>query len=165
MVFHGYVAVALEKLLGALPTAVEPVGIVRRVAFSQVVGYLRPVEFAVAVVGPGLDSVTDVGEMKFSGQAAVVSGVGQDLRDEGRGSAPPIDFVGSVVDRTGIQARQEGCSAWCADRRLAEGIVERHARVDQVIQVGRSDVGIAKGVDGVPALLIRTDPEDVGFFG
>lgn len=58
--------------------------------------------------------------------------------------------------------RQDFAATWGANRISASCVQEYTAALDQPIQVRCLDDGIAKGRDGVRALVIADDKDDVG---
>ena len=82
------------------------------------------------------------------------------------------DFVagyGLTVLSAARGARIASCekagSAGCADGALREGVFKEDALFGKAIQVGGVGIGIAITAEGVKALLVRADPEDVWFVG
>ena len=127
-----------------------------------VAGMMAPIEYPVPVVHARLDPALRAGEVKLAGQAAVVAGVCERLGDQGRRVVPGLVPVHAAVHRGRIHAGQEACPAGSADRRLAVGVLERDAARDQTVDVRRADVPVSERADRVPALLVGTDPKDVG---
>ena len=64
----------------------------------------------------------------------------------------------------GIKSGEKARPTGRAYRALAVGMCECDALGAKAVEVGCLDVFIAEGVDGVVALLIGADPEDVGAF-
>ena len=65
---------------------------------------------------------------------------------------------------TGIKPGEKAGTTGRAYRALAVSVCKCYALGAEAVEVGRLDVFIAEGVDGVVALLIGADPEDVGAF-
>ena len=63
---------------------------------------------------------------------------------------------------TGVKPGEKAGTTGRAYRALAVGLCECYALGAEAVEVGRVNVFIAEGVDGVVALLIGADPEDVG---
>lgn len=151
----------------------EPLGV--GVIVSPVgLGMMGPVEVLVlvSVVDAGFDFVIGAGgEVKFAGEAAGIVGgaVAEDAGEE--------PFVGghllavlAAAGGAGIAAGEEGSAAGGADGGLGEGVGEGSAFGDEAIEVGGVDMGVTQRLNGVEALLVGAEPEDVGgrvdrFFG
>ena len=72
--------------------------------------------------------------------------------------------IAIAVYGAGIKSREKAGTAGRAYRALAVGMCECDALGAKAVEVGCLDVFIAEGVDGVVALLICADPEDIGAF-
>ena len=64
-----------------------------------------------------------------------------------------------------VASGEEAGSAGRADGTLREGGVEEDALFGEAVQVGGVYIRVAITAEGVKALLVGTDPEDVGFVG
>ena len=73
-----------------------------------------------------------------------------------------VQTVAVDVDGAGVEAGQKAGPAGGADGTLAVGVAEGHALSHQAVNVWRGNVPVAQGGDGVIALLIGANPEDVG---
>ena len=122
------------------------------------------VEHPVAVVHARLHPGPARGDVQLAGQSAVVAAVGDAARDQppalvGRkvGVAVAVD-----VNGVGVQAGEEAGAARLAHRALAVRPGECHAVRTQLVDDRRVDVRVVQAVDGVLALLVGADPQDVG---
>ena len=99
--------------------------------------------------------------MPFTGEAAVVTGVGQKFRDQnfvGREPRVPVSvhLCGGRI-ATGEKTR----SAWSADRGLTVGICECDPVAHKAVEIGRANVGVSKRRYGVVPLSVGTVPENI----
>ena len=62
-----------------------------------------------------------------------------------------------------VASGEKAGSAGCADGTLREGVFKEDALFGEAVQVGGVNIGIAITAEGVKTLLVRADPEDVGF--
>jgi len=101
--------------------------------------------------------------MQFADQPAGVTGVSQALADQRREGGKCRIPVAIDVNRAGIHAGEKAGAAWRTDWRLAEGAFEGDAIVDQLVEVGRGQMGKSQRGYGVVALLVGANPENVWF--
>ena len=122
---------------------------------------MAPPERAIAVVGTQFE-VLRGGQVQLANEAAVVSGLGEQLRHEllVRREKRISVAMGLVCRR--IATGEERRARRRADRALRVSSPERDAFRAQVIELRRRDVRLSKRADGVVALLVRAVPEDVG---
>ncbi len=126
------------------------------------VGRMTVFEHPIAVIRALFRPPTRAGKVQFAHQAAVVTGVRQAARHERRvvreiGVAVAVD-----VNRARIQAGQKTRPARGADRTLRIGAGKRHAVSAQAVEMGRVNRRVAQRADGVVALLIGCNPENIG---
>jgi len=98
--------------------------------------------------------------MQFSGQPTGISRISQKTANK---FFRPWDRL-SILAASGssrISAREKGSTTWCANGTLAVSTIERHPAGNQGINIWRVDEGIAKCMDGVTALLIGANPENI----
>ncbi len=62
-----------------------------------------------------------------------------------------------------VASGEKAGSAGCADGTLREGVFKEDALFGEAVQVGGVNEWIAITAEGVKTLLVRADPEDVGF--
>ena len=148
-----------RRRIHALLAQPVDVGMTFRPIIARVVA---PVKDAVAVIPARLDPTGRAGQMQLAGQATVVAGVGQELRHQRRGIGPDVIAVHAGADAAGVHARQEAGAAGRADRILTVGVGKGNACADQPVDVGRVGPVIAERMDGVVALLIGANPQDIG---
>ncbi len=126
---------------------------------------MGPLEDVVAVVDAGFGNGGDVGmaggEMQLAGEPAEVAGVGEDASDEGLVGGHGLAVLAGAGG-AGVAAGEEAGAAGGADGALAIGVLEERAALGEAVDVGGGDEVIAVAPEGVEALLIRADPEDVG---
>ncbi len=99
--------------------------------------------------------------MQFTRQTAVISGISKKATDEffrGRNGLPVLAAAGSAR----ISAREKGCATGRANRTLAIRPRKCHSIGYQRVNIRRIDQGIPKSANGVPALLIGANPENIG---
>lgn len=126
---------------------------------------MGPVEVfvGVTVVDAGFDFMIGAGgEVEFSGETAEIR-VGAIAEDTGEEV-----FVGghllavlAAASGGGVSAGEEGGAAGRADGGLGEGVGEGGAFGDEAVEVGGVDVGVTERLDGIEALLVGAEPEDV----
>ena len=118
---------------------------------------------AIAVIQRArLDATLCTGQVELAAQAAVDAGIGQQFGHERRGFRPAFVTVHAAMHAAGIHAGQEAGSAGRAYGALAEGVRKGHTLLNEAVYVWRMDELVAKGADRVVALLVSTDPQDVG---
>ena len=145
------------------PDLLQPVT-VGVAAAHELGGRHAVVEHTVAVVGACFDPGPGRGEVQLAGEAAIVAHVGQAAGDQA------YPFVGGEiavavavhVHGVGIETAQKAGAARLAHRALAVGAAEGHALLAQPVEDRRLEVRIVQAANGVIALLIGADPEDVG---
>jgi hypothetical protein len=158
----------LVEFFPGQPFAGEPLGV--GVVMTPVgLGVMGPMKVfvGVAVVDAGFDFVIGArGEVEFAGEAANVIGraVAKDAGEE--------EFVGghllavlAAAGGAGIAAGEERGAAGGADGRLAEGIGEGGALRGELVYVRGMDEGIPERLEGIEALLVGAEPENVGRSG
>ena len=64
-----------------------------------------------------------------------------------------------------IPPGQKAGAARRADGALAVGMSKGHTALHQAVDVRRANVLIAEAMDGIPSLLVSTNPENVGLQG
>ena len=141
----------------------EPAGVV--IVVSPVgLRMVRPVKILVAVTV--FDACLDLAvgtrsEVELSGEPATIAGVGEHFGQK--------NFIGghllAILSTAGgarITSGQKAGAARRAHRALAVGMAEADAVGRELIEVRSVDQRIAVGGDGIEALLICTEPEDVG---
>ncbi len=64
-----------------------------------------------------------------------------------------------------VASGEEAGSAGRADGTLREGVFKEDALFGEAVQVGGVYIGVAITAEGVKALLVGADPEDVWFVG
>jgi len=75
---------------------------------------------------------------------------------------PRFVAIAARVDRAGIHAREKARPARRANRTLAERVAERDAFPAKPVDMRRPYRPVAESREGIPALLIRADPQNVG---
>ncbi len=140
----------------------EPAGIVA--GGPVVVGVVRPEELGVAVVDPpllvGRPARLDGGEVELAREAAGVPLVRQRLRDQDLRRRDRLAVLAGAGG-PGVAAGEEAGARGGAERVLAEGVGEEDARVRQGVDPGGADPRVAVAPQGVEALLVGADPQDV----
>ena len=106
-------------------------------------------------------TISATGKMQLASKAAGVTGSGQEAADEFFRGRHGLSVLPAACGAR-IAAGKERGPARSANRALAIGLGECHTLSHQCINIWRVDVRIAQGVNGVVALLIGTDPQDVG---
>ena len=102
--------------------------------------------------------------MELAQQTAVVAQIRQVAGNQLavlRGVDGAIDIG---IDRRGITAAQKACAAGGTNGILAICPGKGNALRAQLIQIGCVNIGIAQRMDGIPALLVRCQPENIGAF-
>ena len=159
-VFYVWRGGPIIKLLPSLTLSGEPlgVGVLRPVRLRM----MRPVEDFVTIINALLHNAVGAGgQMQLARKAAGVTGIGQEAADEFLCARDCLSVLPAARGAR-IAAGKERGPARSANRALAIGLGERHTLRHQYIKVWCVDVRIAHGVNGVVALLIGADPEDVG---
>ena len=106
--------------------------------------------------------MSTTGQMELANQTAFVSGIGDQPGDQWWFRGKGIVAVPRVVDATRIETRHDAGSAGRADRALTIRSRERHAIGYEFVNGRRVYVFVAEGRNGVKALLVGAEPEDVG---
>ena len=127
-----------------------------------VTGSVRMLPISESVVQSGLGALARTDEMEFPNHATAVSGICDQLRNEGNVFWESVIPVACVASTAGVKACHETRAARRADRALAVGVSERDSRAYETIDGGSLDMRIAEGADGIKSLLIGAVPEDVG---
>ena len=154
------VQVGIEFLRVDLLFVQEPVfvvmteGLIRR-------WMVAPMEQAVAVVGAHL-VMLGRRQMQLADQRAVVTRFSQALGHKLFVRRKVRIAVAVDMMRGRVATGQKGGPCRGADRTLGIGPGERHAVGHQRVDGIGSDMRIAQRMDGVPTLLIRTVPQNVG---
>ena len=134
------------------------VGVLRPVRL----GMMRPVEDFVTIINALLHNTIGAGgQVQLARKAAGVTGIGQEAADEFLCARDCLSVLPAACGAW-IAASKERGPARSANRALAIGLGKRHTLSHQCINIWRVDVRVAQGVNGVVALLIGTDPQDVG---
>ena len=161
-VARGVYPAGVDRLVQAADAA-QPVG-VGVAAADELQRRQAEVEHPVAVVHARLHPGPAGGDVQLAGQSAVVAAVGDAARDQppalvGRkvGVAVAVD-----VNGVGVQAGEEAGAARLTHRALAVRAGERNPLGAQPVDDRCVDVRIVQAVDGVVALLVGADPQDVG---
>ena len=89
--------------------------------------------------------------MKQFGDGDFVAGYGLSVLPAARGAR--------------VASGEEAGSAGRADGALREGVFKEDTLFGEAVQVGGVGIGVAITAEGVKALLVGADPEDVGFVG
>ena len=110
----------------------------------------------------GLFAAVCAGEVELPAKTAVVAALGQQGSYEGSAFAPFFVTVHAAAHVGGIAAGEETGPAWRADGALAEGVGKGDALLDEAIQIGGVDMGVAQCVNCVKPLLVGAEPENVG---
>ena len=140
----------------------QPVG-VGVAGWVAVLWVMAPVEYPVAVIlRARLLATVCAGQVKLAAEAAVVAALGQQCGYERGAFAPFFVSVHAAAYVGGIAACKKAGPAGRADWALAEGVGKGDALLDEAIQIGSVDMGIAKGMNGVEPLLVCAEPENVG---
>ena len=101
--------------------------------------------------------------MKFSDHAAVVTGISDELADQGWSARwKSIIAVTCATEARGIQAGHEAGSTWCTDRALAVRACKAGPGGNKLVECGCTNILISQGCNRIEALLIGAVPEDVG---
>jgi len=98
--------------------------------------------------------------MQLASQSTAVASIGKHLAHQ-HFIAWNLLTVLPTARRAWITPRQKRRAARCANRALAIRLRERHAAVDQAIDIRRAYEIISQSSDRVVTLLIRAEPEDV----
>ena len=101
--------------------------------------------------------------MQFAGQAAGVSGIGQQSADEAFLGRYGLTIL-ATARGTWVTAGEKGSAAGRAHGALAIGSGEGSAVGHHGINMRRANVWVAECVDGVCSLLVGTNPEDIWLF-
>ena len=73
-----------------------------------------------------------------------------------------FEAIAIDVDGAGILAGEKASATWRTDRALAIGMGEGDTFSHEAVDVRGGDVRVTERTDGVKALLVGTDPKDVG---
>ena len=152
----------VDRLVQAPDTA-QPVGI-RVAAADELQCRQAEVEHPVAVVHPRFHPRPARGDVQLAGQPAVVAPIGEAPRDQPHplvGREPGI-AVAIDMNRVGVQTGEKAGATRLTHRALAVRPAERNPLGAQPVDDRRVDVRVVEAVDGVVALLVGADPQDVG---
>ena len=111
--------------------------------------------------------------VKLADPEGAVALLPHDLRQVG--PAPVLDSLWLPMGRFGVTvakdtrggrlaARAHRVAGGNADRASGVGLRKRYAAMHKAIEIRRVDMGIAERRDGVEALLVGHDKENIGFF-
>ena len=104
-------------------------------------------------------------KMGFADEAGLVTGIAEALGEAGLGGDRALDpAVGHDAVLVGGFAADHGGARGQADRAIGGGLGEANAAIAEPIQVRRPTMLVTSGGDGVPALLVGADENDVGLF-
>ena len=101
------------------------------------------------------------GQMQLTRQTAGISRIGKKAADQFLGSGNRLTVLTATCGAR-ITPREKGCTTGRANRALAIGVRECHPSGYQRVNIRRIDQGIPKSANGVPALLIGANPENIG---
>ncbi len=101
------------------------------------------------------------GKVELAGQPAGITVIGQNAGDQALFGTDAL-AVGAKAGGMRIAAGEKTSARRRAHRILHEGMGEGDRIVRQFPQMGRADVLVVQAFDGVVALLVGHDPEDVG---
>ena len=139
----------------------NPIGVV--MSFVPIIAWgVAELPVGVAVIESRFGAMAGTEEVEFADKAAGVSGVGEQFRNQRWVIRPGAISVPTVVDSGRVHPGHKAGPARSADRALAVGVGEGGRLADELVDVRGLHVGIAESTDGIEALLVGTEPEDVG---
>ena len=125
---------------------------------------VRPVEDIVAIVGAFFDSSIGAGgQVELAGEAAGIARVPEHLRDQDLSGRDGLSVL-AAPGGPRVAAGQEGGPARGADGALDIGLFKGGTILYQGIDRGGVDEMVSQRSEGVIALLVGAEPEDVGLF-
>ena len=148
------------KVTPALSLLSQPlgVGVLRPIGLRM----MGPVKHFVSIINPFFHHpIGTGGQMQLTRQTAGISRIGKKAADQFLGSGNRLPVLATTCGAR-ITPREKGCTTGRANRALAIGVRECHPIGYQRINIRRIDQGIPKSANGVPALLIGADPENIG---
>jgi hypothetical protein len=100
--------------------------------------------------------------MQLANQPACISGVCKQRGDKWSGLCPALVTVHAAMNAAGIHAGEEAGAARGANGALAVCPCKRNTVSNETVDVRRSNVIVPQAGNRVVALLIGTNPENVG---
>ena len=148
-----------ERVQISAPFA-NPFGVV--MSFRPVISWCMT-EFpeSVTVSKTWFSSVARALQMKLADQATVVTGVGNQFRNQRRVIGPVTISIAAIGHAGGIHTRHKARSAGRANGALAIGVSKRDTVFHQPVKSRSVNVWVAESPDRVKTLLVGAIPQNV----
>ena len=131
------------------------------VAGPTVADVVTPPELAVAIVDAVFQpAIGTRRKVQFAGQTARISEIREDAGDQAFGFADALS-IRAQAGGVRVAAAEKAGPRRRADRILHEGMGEGDRLLHEPAEIRSPDVRVVQALDGIEALLICADPEDI----